>query len=107
LIKTFEVSELPVRTAKFVPRKNWIVTGDDDNKIRVFNYNTLEKVTTFEAHGDYIRCIAVHPSLPYLLTCSDDTSIKLWDWERGWKCIQVRVASLMQMAWTLSFRSRK
>lgn len=38
--------------------------------LRVFNYNTLEKVHSFEAHSDYIRCIVVHPTHPYILTCS-------------------------------------
>ena len=27
LVKSFEVTDLPVRAAKFVPRKSWIVTG--------------------------------------------------------------------------------
>ena len=27
LVKTFEVCDLPVRAAKFVARKNWVVTG--------------------------------------------------------------------------------
>ena len=27
MIKTFEVTELPVRAATFVPRKHWVVTG--------------------------------------------------------------------------------
>ena len=31
-------------------------------QIRVFNYNTLEKVHAFEAHTDYIRTLAVHPT---------------------------------------------
>ncbi len=99
LIKTFEICELPVRAAKFVPRKNWIITGSvsvsswsemccrlghshqywifkDDNQIRVFNYNTLERVHMFEAHSDYfrfdiyLRSIAVHPTQPYVLTTS-------------------------------------
>eukprot|EP00045_Choanoeca_perplexa_P013710 m.156219 g.156219 ORF g.156219 m.156219 type:complete len:969 (-) comp16435_c0_seq1:82-2988(-) len=83
-IKTFEVTELPVRTARFVHRKNWIVTGSDDMRISVFNYNTLEKVHTFEAHTDYIRCLAVHPTQPYLLSSSDDMSIKMWDWNQDW-----------------------
>ncbi|KAM7434521.1 Coatomer subunit beta' [Porites harrisoni] len=89
LVKTFEVTDLPVRTAKFVPRKNWIVTGSDDMMLRVFNYNTLERVHGFEAHSDYLRSIAVHPSQPYILTSSDDMLIKLWDWEKKWLCSQV------------------
>lgn len=89
LVKTFEVTDLPVRTSKFVPRKNWVVTGSDDMMLRVFNYNTLEKVHGFEAHSDYLRSIAVHPTQPYVLTSSDDMLIKLWDWDKKWQCSQV------------------
>lgn len=89
LIKSFEVTDLPVRTGKFVARKNWVVTGSDDMMVRVFNYNTLEKVHGFEAHSDYLRSLQVHPTQPYLLTSSDDMSIKLWDWDQKWTCIQV------------------
>ena len=84
LVKSFEVSDQPVRAGKFVPRKQWIVAGADDMQIRVYNYNTMEKVKTFEAHSDYIRCIAVHPSQPLLLTSSDDMTIRLWDWDKSW-----------------------
>lgn len=86
-MKTIEVSDMPVRTAKFIPRKNWIITGADDLIVRVYNYNTLEKVTQFEAHADYVRSFAIHPSRPYVLSCSDDMTVKLWDWERQWRCI--------------------
>ncbi|KYM94948.1 Coatomer subunit beta' [Cyphomyrmex costatus] len=89
LVKTLEVCDLPVRTAKFVPRKNWVITGSDDMQIRIFNYNTLERVHSFEAHSDYVRCIAVHPTQPYILTSSDDMWIKLWNWEKVWICHQV------------------
>ncbi len=58
-------------------------------QIRIFNYNTLEKLHTFEAHSDYIRSIAVHPTQPYMLSSSDDMTIKLWDWDKKWQCIQV------------------
>ena len=26
----------------------------------------------------------MHPTMPYLLSSSDDMLIKLWDWEKGW-----------------------
>jgi coatomer subunit beta' len=64
-------------------------------QIRVFNYNTHEKVTTFEAHPDYIRCIAVHPTQSFVLTGSDDMTVKLWNWEKGWKNIQVFLNSFL------------
>lgn len=56
LVKSFEVCDLPVRTAKFCARKQWIITGSDDMLIRVYNYNRMDKVKVFEAHTDYIRC---------------------------------------------------
>lgn len=87
MVKTIEVCDMPVRAAKFIARKNWLITGSDDLVVRVYNYNTLEKVMQFDAHSDYIRNFAVHPSRPYVLSCSDDMTVKLWDWERGWKCI--------------------
>jgi len=102
LVKSFEVTELPVRAAKFVPRKQWIVCGADDMMIRVYNYNTMDKVRTFEAHTDYIRSIAVHPSLPYMITSSDDMLIKLWDWDKGWACTQIFEGHshyVMQVVW--------
>lgn len=58
-------------------------------QLRVFNYNTHEKVHSWDAHSDYIRCIAVHPTLPYVLSGSDDMTIRLWDWDKNWKCMQV------------------
>ncbi|XP_047310401.1 coatomer subunit beta'-1 isoform X2 [Impatiens glandulifera] len=89
MVKSFEATELPVRSAKFIARKQWVVAGADDMLIRVYNYNTMDKVKVFEAHTDYIRCVAVHPTLPYVLSSSDDMLIKLWDWDKGWMCTQI------------------
>lgn len=89
LVKSIQVTELPVRTGKFIARKNWIVVGSDDYQVRVYNYNTGEKVAQFEAHPDYIRSISVHPTKPYVLTSSDDLTIRLWNWDNNWKLEQV------------------
>jgi coatomer subunit beta' len=89
LAKSFEVSELPVRCAKFIERKQWFLAASDDMRLRVFNYNTMEKIKEFEAHADYIRSLEVHPSLPYVFSSSDDMTIKLWDWDRGFDCTQL------------------
>jgi coatomer subunit beta' len=68
-----------------VIRKEWIVAGTDDNNIQVYSYTTSEKIKTISAHEDYIRSLIVHPQLPYVLSCSDDMTIKVWDWEKNWQ----------------------
>lgn len=80
---------IAVRSAKFIARKQWVVAGADDMFIRVYNYNTMDKVKVFEAHTDYIRCVAVHPTQPFVLSSSDDMLIKLWDWDKGWTCTHI------------------
>ena len=55
---------------------NLFVPLQDDMQIRVFNYNTLERVHMFEAHADYIRCIAVHPTQPFILTSSGRKDVR-------------------------------
>jgi coatomer subunit beta' len=87
VLKLYPCFYVAVRSAKFISRKQWIVAGADDMFIRV--YNTMDKVKNFEAHTDYIRSVAVHPTLPYVLSSSDDMLIKLWDWEKGWTCTQI------------------
>lgn len=82
------MSEVPVRTGRFIARKNWIIVGSDDYQIRIFNYNTSEKVAQFEAHPDYIRAIAVHPTQPLVISGGDDASIRMWNWEQGWRNIR-------------------
>ena len=59
--------EVPVRCAKFIVRKQWIVAGTDDMHLRVYNYNTMEKVKAWEAHTDYIRYVEIHPNRPYII----------------------------------------
>ena len=50
----------------------------------MFNYNTAEKIKTIDEHTDYIRNIAVHPTQPYVFSCSDDDSIRMFDWDKHW-----------------------
>lgn len=46
----------------------------------------MEKINDVEAHADYIRFVEIHPAMPYVLSSSDDMSMKLWNWEQNWEC---------------------
>ena len=87
-VQYLEVTNCPIRSAKFMSEKNFIICGADDKKIRIYNYNTMEKVKEFEAHSDFIRCIVCHLKLPLFLSSSDDNTIKLWDTEHDFKLIR-------------------
>lgn len=39
-------------------------------------------------HPDYIRAIVVHPVLSVVLTASDDMTIRMFDWEKDWRCVR-------------------
>ena len=78
-----------MRTVKFICAKHWIICGSDDRFIRVFNYNTMEKVKSIEeAHGDFLRAIIVHPSEHYVISCSDDHKIKIWNYEKDFLLVR-------------------
>jgi len=51
----------------FITRKQWFIAGTDDMHLRVYNYNTMDKVKEWEAHTDYIRYVEIHPNRPYIL----------------------------------------
>ena len=40
----FEPGYQPIRCGRFIARKQWVVFGCDDLYVRVYNYNTGEKV---------------------------------------------------------------
>jgi coatomer subunit beta' len=83
------VANTPVRCAKFFPNTGMVITGWDDYYIRIFDPNEPENVTVIDAHEDYIRSIAIHPTLPLFLSASDDCKIKLWKWEGDKSPVQV------------------
>lgn len=89
MVKSFDCSAIPVRCARFISRKNWIIAGSDDMHLYVFALHTHERIADWEAHSDYIRGIAVHPTKSIILSCADDFTIKMWDWESNWACLKV------------------
>lgn len=83
-LNSFEISPEPLRCVKFIVSLNSFCCGGDDRNVYIVNIETSKKVKLL-AHEDYTRSIAVHEPQHRLLTCSDDETIKLWDWGRGWR----------------------
>ena len=52
-------------------------------QVRVYNYNTMEKVKT-SRRTRTTSGASRYRTLSLLLTSSDDMTIRLWDWEKAW-----------------------
>lgn len=50
VVRQWDVTTLPLRCAKFIARKGWVIVGADDMTIRIYNYNTGDMLKRFEAH---------------------------------------------------------
>lgn len=75
--------------AKYIAREKWLVAGDSNGGIHVYNYDKNQHVKSFEAHESCIITLAVHRARPFILSSSsedNDHLIKLWDWDKEWKC---------------------
>lgn len=86
---SFDFTQKPVYSAKFIEREEWLVAGDGDGIIYVYSYDTDEEVTSIEAHEGDITYLAVHSTDSLVISSSGDHLIKLWDWEKGWECTQI------------------
>ncbi|KAL1130149.1 hypothetical protein AAG570_013087, partial [Ranatra chinensis] len=63
-----------------------IISGSADHKIRVFNKNSSLK-GILEGHTDCVRGLC-HISETIVLSCSNDSSVRRWDIERG-ECMEI------------------
>lgn len=48
----------------------------------------MEKIKEFEAHTDFIRYLVISPKDPYILSCSDDTKIHMWNYENNFNLVR-------------------
>ncbi|KAI6116323.1 coatomer WD associated region-domain-containing protein [Pisolithus sp. B1] len=81
LVDRFEEHEGPVRGVAIHPTRALLVTGGDDYKIRVWDLRPQNRRCLFTLHGhlDYVRTVQFHHEMPWILSASDDQTIRIWN----------------------------
>ncbi|KAH9947517.1 coatomer subunit alpha-2 [Amylocystis lapponica] len=81
LVDRFEEHEGPVRGVAIHPSRALLVTGGDDYKIKVWDIRPQNRRCLFTLHGhlDYVRTVQFHHEMPWILSCSDDQTIRIWN----------------------------
>jgi WD40 repeat protein len=68
-----------VSSVAFSPNGQLILSGSDDNSLRLWNAHTGESLRTFEGHSSDVLSVAFSPNGELILSGSDDNSLRLWD----------------------------
>ena len=50
-------------------------------KIKVWSYQTRRCLFTLNGHLDYVRTVFFHHELPWIISSSDDQTIRIWNWQ--------------------------
>ncbi|EIW55216.1 coatomer subunit alpha-2 [Trametes versicolor FP-101664 SS1] len=81
LVDRFEEHEGPVRAVAIHPSRALLCTGGDDYKIKVWDIKPTNRRCLFTLHGhlDFIRTVQFHHEMPWILSASDDQTIRIWN----------------------------
>ena len=102
LLDKFDEHDGPVRGVDFHKHQPLFVSGGDDYKIKVktehfqlwnlclqvWNYKQRRCIFTLLGHLDYIRTTVFHHEYPWILSASDDQTVRIWNWQSR-NCISV------------------
>jgi WD40 repeat protein/serine/threonine protein kinase len=69
----------PVRDIQFTSDGNQLVSGSDDNTVRLWSTETLKDEKTFRGHNGSVRSIVLAENDSIILTASKDNRIKKWN----------------------------
>jgi platelet-activating factor acetylhydrolase IB subunit alpha len=69
----------------------YMATGSRDRSIKIWDaYRSC--VSTLIGHDNWVRALAFHPGGKYLLSVSDDKTLRCWDLSQDCRCVNVVTA---------------
>ncbi|KAI1302129.1 protein with putative role during mitosis [Mortierella claussenii] len=78
----------PITRVAFHPVFTLIASASEDTMIRISDYETGEYERSLKGHTKSVQDIAFDAKGNYLVSCSIDLSIKIWDLQQDYKCIK-------------------
>jgi coatomer subunit beta' len=93
------------------PEKPYLVTIGDYPTVKIWDYLSKACIQTMEGHNSNVFCAVFHPSLPLIVSGSEDGSVMVWNsgtyrcettlsyaLERAW-CVSLNYTSISNYSW--------
>jgi coatomer subunit beta' len=71
--------QMPIRCVRWISSIGLLIAAGDNHAVSLFDHTTGSLIASrIDAHADYVRQIAIHPTKAEFLSCSDDQTINLY-----------------------------
>jgi len=69
-----------VNCVEYAPtgEKPYLISGADDRSVCVWDYQTKQCIQTLSSHTNNVSATLFHPTLPIILTGSEDGTVRVW-----------------------------
>jgi WD40 repeat protein len=74
-----EPSESEFTSVAFSLDSQWIVSGGEDYRVRLWNATTGEQHCVMNGHTGPVRSVTISPDGIFIVSCSDDSTLRVWD----------------------------
>lgn len=81
--------------------KPYLVSGSDDRTVKVWDYQTKSCIQTLEAHSYNVSCVGFHPTMPLIMSGSEDGMIVIYN-SSTYK-LETSLNFGLERVWSLSY----
>ncbi len=67
----------------FSPDGTRVVSGSDDETVKIWSASTGEVEQTLQGHSDFVRSVAFSPDGTRVVSGSNDNTVKIWSASTG------------------------
>lgn len=72
-----------INSVAFSPCQGFLVSGGDDQTLRIWSLETKKLISTLTGHQDKVTAVAVHPDGEIIASGSEDKTVKIWSVKTG------------------------